>query len=154
MQTGNRGRWRAIARLVISIVLLVLVAVRGIDYLRRNLGDFRERDGDAQAVVEAYRARRSRVSVEGQGRVVRLLPDDDEGARHQRFILELAGGHTLLVVHNIDVASRLPVREEDDVAFRGEYVWNERGGLLHWTHRDPAGRRPGGWLRHEGKIYR
>ena len=30
----------------------------------------------------------------------------------------------------------------------------ERGGVLHWTHHDPDGRRPGGWLEHEGRRYR
>jgi hypothetical protein len=153
MQTIDRGRRRAIMRLAITVVLLVFVALRGIDYLRRNLGPMRSDGGGSRAVAEAYRAKRSDVLVEGEGRVVRLLHDDNEGSRHQRFLLELAEGHTLLIVHNIDLAPRLPVREGDTVAFRGEYEWNEKGGLVHWTHHDPAGRHPGGWLRHEGKLY-
>jgi hypothetical protein len=42
----------------------------------------------------------------------------------------------------------------DEVRFRGQYEWNERGGVIHWTHHDPDGRRPGGWLRHDGATYR
>ena len=31
------------------------------------------------------------------------------------------------------------VKVGDTVSFFGEYVWNEQGGLIHWTHHDPAG---------------
>jgi hypothetical protein len=32
-------------------------------------------------------------------------------------------------------------------------VWNEKGGVVHWTHRDPGGRHMAGWLAHNGKTY-
>lgn len=105
-------------------------------------------------ITEAFAQRRSDVQVESMGRVARVLPDDNEGSRHQRFILELASGHTVLIAHNIDLAPRVPLEEGDTVEFEGEYEWNERGGVVHWTHHDPRGRHPGGWLRHEGRIYR
>jgi hypothetical protein len=41
----------------------------------------------------------------------------------------------------------------DEVEFRGEYVWNAKGGVVHWTHRDPRGAHVGGWLRHAGRTY-
>jgi hypothetical protein len=112
---------------------------------------------DAASSTELSRAIASRardVPVTGEGVVTRLLPDDDRGSRHQRFVLRLASGTTLLVAHNIDLAPRIaPLAEGDTVAFRGEYVWNDRGGVLHWTHHDPDGRHPGGWLRHRGRTY-
>jgi hypothetical protein len=105
-------------------------------------------------VAAAFAEHRSGVWVVGEGTVEHLLADDRQGSRHQRFILRLEGGQTLLVSHNIDLAQRLPLAVGDRVAFRGEYEWNEKGGLVHWTHHDPAGRRAGGWLRHQGELYR
>lgn len=110
---------------------------------------------DNSALVELVQEQRSNLFAEGQGRVLRLLPDDLEGSRHQRFIVEVQPGLTLLLVHNIDLAERInALTVGDNVAFRGEYVWNEKGGLVHWTHHDPQGRHQGGWIRHNHKIYR
>ena len=86
--------------------------------------------------------------------MTRILPDDNVGSRHQRFIVTLESGHTVLLSHNIDLAPRVPLAQGDRVVFRGEYEWNERGGVVHWTHHDPGGRRPGGWIRHRGETYR
>jgi hypothetical protein len=92
--------------------------------------------------------------ITGRGIVIRVLPDDTEGGRHQRFILRLASGETLLVAHNIDVAPRVePLRIGDVVEYHGEYVWNPKGGVVHWTHRDPSGAHEAGWLRREGQTF-
>lgn len=120
------GRW--LRRFVLALVLLLAVPA---------LAD------DAQAL---FRQHRSHVWVELGGRVARLLPDDRQGARHQRFIVQTESGVTLLVAHNIDLAQRVPVRVGDAVKLRGEYIWNRQGGILHWTHRDPQQRHPGGWI--------
>ncbi len=102
----------------------------------------------------AFDAGRSGVQVSGAGRVSRILPDDDAGSRHQRFILTLDSGRTLLVSHNIDLAPRIAsLREGDTVSFSGVYEWNDRGGLVHWTHLDPQGEHEPGWLRHGGRVY-
>ncbi|MGI9343299.1 MAG: DUF3465 domain-containing protein [Gammaproteobacteria bacterium] len=98
--------------------------------------------------------RRSGVQTEGSGTVIRILADDNEGSRHQRFILRLDSGRTLLIAHNIDLAPRLANLEKGDtVAFNGEYEWNPEGGVIHWTHHDPRGRHVAGWLRHDGRLY-
>jgi hypothetical protein len=92
--------------------------------------------------------------AQGSGTVVRILPDDNDGSRHQRFVLRLANGRTLLIAHNIDLAPRIDgIREGDTVEFHGEFRSNDRGGVIHWTHHDPQRRHPGGWLRHRGKTY-
>lgn len=109
---------------------------------------------DDERVEAAFRERRSGEWVELLGSVVATLPDDRDGSRHQRLILRLASGRTLLVAHNIDLAPRVPVRRGDALRLRGEYEWNERGGVVHWTHADPQGRRVGGWIEHAGRRYR
>lgn len=105
-------------------------------------------------LARAFAQQRSDVIVSGRGTVSRVLADDRDGDRHQRFILRLASGQTLLVAHNIDLAPRVAALDEGDaIAFKGEYEWNEQGGVLHWTHRDPAGRHVAGWLQHKGVTY-
>jgi len=92
--------------------------------------------------------------VQGSGTVTRVLSDDNDGSRHQRFILRIASGRTLLVAHNIDLAPRVAsLKTGDTVAFYGEYEWNDKGGVIHWTHRDPQGRHVAGWLEHNGRRY-
>lgn len=107
-------------------------------------------------ISPAFTSQDDGTQVSGRGEVVRLLPDDINGSQHQRFILKLASGQTLLVAHNIDVAPKLSrLRLGDEVAFHGEYVWNEQGGLIHWTHANPnpRGHHPHGWLEHDGRRY-
>lgn len=109
---------------------------------------------DDPQIAEAFAKRQSDLQVAGQGTVRRILPDDASGRRHQRFILELASGQTLLIAHNIDIAPRIDdLNEGDTVAFYGEYEWNARGGVIHWTHHDPDGRHADGWLQHNGLTY-
>jgi hypothetical protein len=97
---------------------------------------------------------RSDVEVQSSGTVTRILSDDDDGSRHQRFILRLADGLTVLVAHTIDIAPRLDgLRTGDEVAFRGEYEWSDLGGTVHWTHHDPDGRHEDGWLTWQGRTY-
>jgi len=107
-----------------------------------------------RAIADAFRSKRSAVQVQGEGVVTRILSDDNDGARHQRFIVRLESGQTLLIAHNIDVAPRLPaIRPGDSVAFYGEYAWNSEGGVIHWTHHDPDGQHVAGWLRLNGSTY-
>ncbi|MCC7495749.1 MAG: DUF3465 domain-containing protein [Fimbriimonadaceae bacterium] len=111
-------------------------------------------DTDA-LLAAAFAQRRSNLKVTGRGVVTRLLADDRDGDRHQRFILRLTTGQTLLVAHNIDLAPRLEgLRVGDVVEFCGEYEWNAQGGVIHWTHHDPAGRHAAGWLRSGGREVR
>jgi hypothetical protein len=111
-------------------------------------------EAGADAVAEAYANQASGLQLSGQGTVSRLLDDDHDGSRHQRFILRLDSGQTLLVAHNIDLAPRIDSLAEGDVVeFHGVYEWNDRGGVLHWTHHDPQGEHEPGWLRHRGRTY-
>jgi hypothetical protein len=109
---------------------------------------------ESEALARAFEQQQSDVWVEASGVVSKLLKDDADGARHQRFILELPSGQTILIAHNIDLAPRVPVRIGDRLEFRGEYEWNDKGGVVHWTHHDPQGRHTGGWIRKDGQLFK
>lgn len=117
-------------------------------------GATRDLGAGEDALRAAYDEGRSDVWVEVAGSVQRVLADDLKGSRHQRWILKLAWGGTVLVAHNIDLAPRVPLAVGDRVRLRGEYEWNDRGGVVHWTHHDPQGRHEGGWIEHDGEQYR
>lgn len=103
---------------------------------------------------DTFSARADGAMIESVGTVKRILPDDNEGSRHQRFILELGSGQTVLVAHNIDLAPRIDsLKIDDTVLFRGQFETNDRGGVVHWTHHDPRGDHPAGWLEHNGRRY-
>lgn len=132
-------------RRVILFVILLLIGFGNSCGVRPTRPD---------AVAQAFERRQSDVLVEGEGVVSKVLSDDNEGSQHQRFILRLGSGQTVLIQHNIDVAPRVnDLKVGDAVSFSGEYVWNQQGGIIHWTHHDPAGRHVGGWLKHGGRTY-
>jgi hypothetical protein len=157
---GRAGKgWNRLATALVVLAFAVAVADRWDDL--PSLGDATTggapaalgEDG-AAAIADAFRTGRSDLIVEASGIVRKVLRDDREGSRHQRIIVELADRRTLLIAHNIDLAPRVDsIRRGDAIRFRGEYEWNDKGGVLHWTHRDPAGRHPGGWIEHDGRRY-
>jgi hypothetical protein len=92
--------------------------------------------------------------IETTAVVEKVLKDDRSGSRHQRFIVRLASGQTLLIAHNIDIAPRIAgLAAGDTVSFSGIYEPNNKGGVVHWTHHDPAGRHAAGWIEHHGHRY-
>ena len=97
---------------------------------------------------------RNGQQAKGVGTVIRTLSDDIQGSRHQRFIIKLSSGKTLLIAHNIDLAPRISyLKVGDSVEFYGVYENNSKGGVIHWTHHDPHNRHLAGWLRHKGRTY-
>jgi len=90
----------------------------------------------------------------GVGTVIKLLSDDNQGSRHQRFIIKQPSGRTLLIAHNIDLAPKIySLKKGGLIEFCGEYESNSKGGVVHWTHHDPQGRHKAGWLDYKGKRY-
>ncbi|MFK8050002.1 MAG: DUF3465 domain-containing protein [Halioglobus sp.] len=144
-----------------TIRYIILVLALGVALYNNTEESSNSTSGDTgqvtpnnQQVNAAYENRRSDEQVMGSGVVVRILPDDNKGSRHQKMILKIPSGLRLLIAHNIDLAPRInSLREGDTVEFYGEYEWNEKGGVVHWTHHDPGGRHIDGWLKHEGEIY-
>ena len=149
------------ARRLIQILTLVLIGCAlWLQQQTRMPPDPRYQQEGAAGVAStgevdaAFASRASNVIVTGTGRVLKVLPDDRDGSRHQRFIIGLDSGLTVLVAHNIDVAPRVPdLAAGGLVDFRGEYEWNDKGGVVHWTHRTQRGDHEAGWLEYRGKRY-
>ncbi len=138
----------------IHIVATLAVVFIGLNFLNPNDSPLGISVENSDVLANAYRDHSSNIQVSGQGAVVRTLSDDRDGDRHQRFILELLSGQTLLIAHNIDLAPRIPsLKSGDSVQFNGEYEWNEHGGIIHWTHHAPNGLHEGGWLKRNGRTY-
>ncbi len=109
---------------------------------------------DNALIAKLYQQRKSDEIVTAVGRVGKILPDDNKGSRHQKFLLDIGQKKWLLVAHNIDLAPYVPLREGDDVIVHGEYEFNEKGGVIHWTHHDPRGYHEEGYIEHNGKKYK
>ena len=109
---------------------------------------------DFAIIAQAYQNKQSHFYVQAHGFVFKILSDDLQVPRHQRFIVRLKNDQTLLITHNIDIAPRInDLKVGDQVYFRGEYEWNDKGGVIHKTHHDPLGRFAGGWIEHNGRRY-
>lgn len=111
---------------------------------------------DPKTLHKLYQAKKnpnSKLWVTVHGRVIKLLRDDLVGSRHQKFLIKIDDDLTLLISHNIDLAPRVPITTGQVVNVSGLYEWNSRGGVIHWTHHDPKGRKKGGWIKVKGKKY-
>jgi hypothetical protein len=147
-------------RLVGVIVIVIALAIYAANQYR---GGARSTDAGSpdqsvdwqpSAQPVANRSSRAGAPYQAEGVVVKVLADDNDGSRHQRFIVRLASGQTVLIAHNIDIAPRVQgLSVGDTVSFSGEYETNNKGGVVHWTHRDPSGRHAAGWIRHRGQTY-
>lgn len=140
-------------QIIIFVLLAVLILAsfyeRG--YFNRSGGTG---TGGAAKIASAYENRVSNLQVEGSGLVEKILKDDLKGSRHQRLIVRLSDNQTVLIAHNIDLAPRVEnIKKGDKLEFFGEYEWNNKGGVIHWTHRDPRGTHVDGWLKHQGRLY-
>jgi len=138
-------------------LVLVLVILASFVWQNRDFSEWLDatQSNTGSDLARAFENRQSDLQIGGAGEVLTVLPDDNDGSRHQRFILRLDSGQTLLVAHNIDLAPRISsLKTGDIVEFYGEYEWNAKGGVIHWTHHDPRGNHVPGWLKHHGKMYK
>lgn len=109
---------------------------------------------DSSRIEKAFKEKRGDLQVRASGKVIKVLSDDLKGSKHQRFIIKLKSGLTLLVAHNIDLAPRVAdLKVGEEIEFYGEYEWNSKGGVIHWTHKDPGKKHIDGWLMYKGTKY-
>lgn len=149
--------------LVIATIIVVLMAAYvGIDLKQNNLNDNVVQTSiveeaavdDQHKIMQAYKQQISNIQVQSKGEVKAILADDNDGSRHQKMILKLENGLTVLVAHNIDLAPRVEgLRKGEIVEFYGEYEYSPKGGVIHWTHHDPQAKHVDGWLKYQGKSY-
>lgn len=105
-------------------------------------------------VAEGFSKFRNKTWVTGVGEVTKILEDDLEPPCHQRFILSDKNGQTILIAHNIDECERLSgLSVGDTVAFKGEYIINSKGGVVHWTHPSHSAYKPSGWVKTLKRAY-
>ena len=137
--------------LILIVIALLFVAA---DYYKNSQTDGPVSSSTRTEVEQAYSNKRQAVQVTGVGTVVKLLPDDLDGSKHQKFIVQTGKNLTILIAHNIDLAPKITsLQQGDSIWFFGEYEYNPKGGVVHWTHHDPGKRHPDGWLKHDGKLY-
>ncbi|MDG0817890.1 DUF3465 domain-containing protein [Bdellovibrio svalbardensis] len=109
--------------------------------------------GDAM-IVRAVEGKKRVNFVEGSGMVViQLLPDDNSGLKHQKWVVRLSNGKLMQAVYNSDMCPRVPIKVGDVVAMGGMFLWTEVGAMLHWLHHDPRGNRPDGYVMVNGTYY-
>jgi hypothetical protein len=105
-------------------------------------------------INKAFHTKQSNIQVQGVGIVLKVLKDDTQGSRHQRFLVKLASNLTILIAHNIDLSNKIEnIQVGNTIEFYGEYEWNNKGGVVHWTHHDPRKKHEDGWLKYQGIIY-
>ena len=136
-----------------TILVLLLLLLLLTNLYNKDSGLLQNETASFQ-VEQAFTNHGNHIQVQGSGTVVKILADDLKGSKHQKFIVEVADNLTILISHNIDLAPRIDsLATGEHISFSGEYVWNNKGGLVHWTHHDPAKRHPDGWLKYQGRIY-
>ncbi|HTU80705.1 MAG TPA: DUF3465 domain-containing protein [Candidatus Acidoferrales bacterium] len=138
-------------------------AALAVAFLLGGCGKATQESADDGAVCTAYRQGASHVEVIADGTVTRVLgiapghPSAEFGmtSPHEGFLMRLASGCDLIVrvEANTGFTNAFPLSGGESVTVKGEYEFYPRGGVIHWTHRDPRGRHAGGYVEAGGKFY-
>jgi len=111
---------------------------------------------DNKLVCQIYAGQGSKQEVLAQGNVATLLgTSNGPSGEHEGFILKLTGDCDLAVrvETNVDITGPVPLHEGEDAIVKGEYEYTAMGGVIHWTHHDPAGRHVDGYVQADNKVY-
>ena len=91
----------------LPVVIVLFLVLTGVQYLKKQQIGTPTETGSSTEIEQAYNDRLEDVQVKGGGRVVKLLPDDLDGSKHQKFIVAVNSNLTVLISHNIDLAPRV-----------------------------------------------
>lgn len=112
-----------------------------------------------ESLVEAQK-KKSDVTVNDvvSATVTEILPDDNDDRPHQIFMVKISSkrfeNKLAKVVHNIDVAPRVPVKAGSLLEIKGDIIVDENPIVIHWTHRTLGDSpHPHGYIKLDGKIY-
>lgn len=108
---------------------------------------------DQSQLLQAQANQAKKVEIIFSARVKKILPDDTKGLPHQRLLLAVENGSTVLLAHDIKYAPKVPVQVGDMLVVKGEYIWNRKGGVVHWTHHSDSPRHEGGYIEFGGQKY-
>ncbi len=141
----------------LSMIIVLLLSV--VAYFNSNTKNHNPSTSNPQAysstLTNAINNKKSDVIVQTKATVIKILKDDLEGHKHQKFIVKIPTGQTILVAHNIDLAPRIPnLKKGSHIELKGEYEWNNKGGIIHWTHDDPNNHHTHGWIKFNNKLYK
>jgi hypothetical protein len=120
---------------------------------QNGMNQYQPQGQDEQEVLNAQAAQMRKAEVTLSGRVFKMLPDDTRGLPHELWLMKLSNGTTVKIAHDTKLAPRIPLSDGDLVRLHGEYIWNEKGGVIHWTHHDPRHRHEPGWVDFNGQRY-
>jgi Protein of unknown function (DUF3465) len=92
------------------------------------------------------------AEVTVQGAVTALLPDSNgSDGPHENFDIDVAGV-SVQIIHNLDLAPRVPVAVGDTVVVHGQFEPDSRGPIIHYTHHQ-TGSHEGGYITRNGQTY-
>jgi hypothetical protein len=95
-----------------------------------------------------------------KGTVVELLPEDNIGLTHQKFMFKITGGQNgkyngkvVIVAHNTEIAPHVPLKIGSMPEIKGDLLTGESPMVLHWTHKDPSHKHPDGYIKLTDQFY-
>jgi hypothetical protein len=111
---------------------------------------------DNAQICALYSSGASGDEVIGRGTVAAVLgTSNGPSGEHEGFLLKLHGQCDLLlrIETNTSIIGPVPLHEGENLIVKGQYENDPTGGVVHWTHHDPAGRHVAGYILAGGKLY-
>lgn len=104
----------------------------------------------ALSVCSSNPAGHARVYIP-DARVTRVLGERrSRSGMHEGFVIRVAD-RSFKVEDNAGITGAIPLQRGDVVSLLGQLECDD--DVIHWTHHDPSGRHPSGYIKVSGKLY-